>query len=196
MSEAVTRKAAFIGRTAKRACWLGLSALALSSCGDNADENNDGQVSRDERAAEMQHDAFIAMMPGQWNTTFTFNEIDVPTLGKSQKQQIMKEMANGASSSSCLSAEEAKNPGADFFGGNGAEKCIYKKFDVSGQNVKMTLSCTMDGMGNVDMEMKGVIGDDQFNFDADLAMRLPVVGKVKLKGTAVGRHAGACTAAG
>lgn len=168
--------------------------VALGSCGDSADRNGDGEVSRDERAAEMQSDSFIPMKAGKWETKFAFSDIDVPSLGKAQKKQIMDEVAKGASSTSCLSPEEAKSPGADFFGGNGAEKCVYKGFDIAGQNAKMKLTCTMEGMGEAEIEMRGVMGDEQFNFDTNLALRLPMVGKIKLKGTAVGRHVGVCDA--
>jgi hypothetical protein len=172
-----------------------IALLILSSCSDNsADSDGDGTVNNAERAAEMDYDAFIPMKAGLWETKFTFSEIDVPTLGKAQKQQIMDEVAKGASSKSCLSEAEAKKPGADFFGGNGAEKCVYKSFDVSGQNVKMTLTCGMEGMGSVDMQLAGVMGETDFNYDTEVAIRLPMVGKVKMKGNATGKHAGKCPA--
>lgn len=173
-----------------------LALVALASCSDNsADRDGDGIIDADERAAEMNYDAFIPMKAGQWETRFMFTDIDVPALGKSEKEEIMREVAKGASSRSCLSGEEAKKPGADFFGGNGAEKCVYKSFDVAGQNVKMKLSCTMEGMGSVDMELKGVMGETEFNYDSEVAIRLPMVGKVKMKGNAIGKHVGACPAA-
>ena len=182
--------------TAFRVATCAVFALfILSSCSDNSsDRDGDGVVDESERAAEMEYDAFIPMKAGLWETKFTFSEIDVPTLGKSQKQQIMEEVAKGASSKSCLTAAEAKKPGADFFGGNGAEKCVYKSFDVSGQNVKMTLTCGMEGMGSVDMVLAGVMGETEFNYDTELAIRLPMVGKVKMKGNANGKHAGNCPA--
>jgi hypothetical protein len=168
--------------------------LVLASCSDSsADRNGDGAVNSEERAAEMSADAFIPMKPGRWQTKFSFTEIDVPTLGKAQKQQIMDEMAKGASSTSCLSEADAKRPGADFFGGEGADKCVYRSFDVSGQNVKMGLRCGMEGMGSVDMDLVGTMNESTFNFDTQMALRLPMIGKVKLKGTAIGQHAGACS---
>lgn len=172
-----------------------VALFILSSCSDNsADRDGDGIVNDAERAAEMDYDAFIPMKAGLWETKFTFAEIDVPTLGKSEKQQIMDEVAKGASSKSCLTAAEAKKPGADFFGGNGAEKCVYKSFDVSGQNVKMTLTCAMEGMGSVDMQLAGVMGESEFNYDTEVAIRLPMVGKVQMKGNATGKHTGDCPA--
>ena len=168
----------------------------LASCSDNgADKDGDGVIDSAERAAEMDYDAFVPMKAGLWETKFVFSDIDVPTLGKSQKRQIMEEVAKGASSKSCLTPEQAKRPGADFFGGDGAEKCMYKSFDVSGQNVKMTLTCGMDGMGSVDMELAGVMGETEFNYESEVAVRLPIVGKVKMTGNAIGKYAGKCPAA-
>jgi hypothetical protein len=175
---------------------LGLFAvtiLMLTSCSDDsADRNGDGKVSSVERSAELASDGFIPMKAGRWETRFAFNDIDVPTLGARQKQQIMDEMSKGASSVSCLSAEEAKKPGADFFGGQGADDCTYRTFDVSGQKARLGLTCGMRGMGSVDMDLNGTMNESKFDFDTNVAMRLPMIGKFKLQGTATGRYAGAC----
>jgi Protein of unknown function (DUF3617) len=172
---------------------IGAAMLALTSCSDDsADRDGDGTVSSAERSAEMASDGFIPMKAGRWETRFVFNDIDVPTLGAKQKQQIMAEMAKGASSVSCLSAEEAKKPGADFFGGQGADDCTYRTFDVSGQKARLGLTCGMQGMGSVDMDLNGTMNESRFDFDTNVAMRLPMIGKFKLKGTATGRYAGAC----
>ena len=172
-----------------------IALMALAACADNsADKDGNGIIDSEERAAEMDYDAFIPMKAGLWETKFVFSDINVPTLGKAQKQQIMDEVAKSASSQSCLTAAEAKKPGADFFGGNGAEKCVYKAFDVSGQNVQMKLSCGMDGMGSVDMELAGVMGETEFNYDSKVNVRLPMVGKVAMQGKATGKYVGACPA--
>lgn len=169
------------------------AAFALSSCSDNsADRDGNGVIDSEERAAEMDYDAFIPMKPGMWETKFVFNDIDLPSLGKAQKQQIMDEVARNASSRSCLSEADAKKPGADFFGGPGAEKCVYRAFDVAGQNVKLKVSCGMDGMGSVDMDLSGVMGETEFNYETEVALRLPMVGKVNMTGNAVGKHIGVC----
>ena len=171
----------------------GVLLLTLSSCSDNsADRDGDGSVNASERAAEINADGLIPMKPGRWETKFTFTDIAVPTLGKAEKQEIMNQMAKGASSVSCLSESEAQKPSADFFGGEGADKCVYRTFDVSGQSVSMGLRCGMEGMGSVDIDLEGTMTDSTFDFDTVMALRLPMVGKVKLKGTAIGKHAGIC----
>jgi hypothetical protein len=169
---------------------LGVAALAISACSDKGADTDSK-----ERAAEMDYDAFIPMKAGQWETKFVFTDMDVPTLGKAEKQQIMDEVAKSASSRSCLTEAEAKKPSADFFGGNGAEKCVYKAFDVSGQNIRLQLSCGMDGMGSVDIELAGVMGETKFNYDSKVAVRLPMIGKVKMQGKATGKYVGACPVA-
>jgi hypothetical protein len=115
-------------------------------------------------------------------------------LRKAQKQQIMDAVAKSASSQSCLTDAKAKKPGADFFGGDGAEKCVYKAFDVSGQTVNMKLSCAMEGMGTVDMELAGVMGETEFIYDSKVDVRLPMVGTVAMKGKTRGKYLGACPA--
>ena len=178
---------------------LSSAVLALSACSDkgadgSAGKGANGIIDSQERTAEMDYDAFIPMKAGLWETNFVFTDINVPTLGKAEKQQIMNEVAKSASSQSCLTKAEAKKPDADFFGGNGAEKCVYKAFDVSGQNVRMKLSCGMDSMGSVDMELSGVMGETEFNYDSRLDVRLPMVGKVAMQGNAMGKYIGACPA--
>lgn len=182
-------------RAGVKTAMFGVALMAVASCSDNsADKDGNGVIDSEERAAEMDYDAFIPMKAGQWETRFVFTDINVPTLGKTEKRQIMDEVAKSASSRTCLTEAEAKKPGADFFGGNGAEKCVYKAFDVSGQNVRMKLSCGMEGMGSVDMELAGVMGETEFNYDSKVDVRLPMIGKVKMTGNATGKYVGACPA--
>ena len=86
---------------------LGVAALAISACSDKGADTDSK-----ERAAEMDYDAFIPMKAGQWETKFVFTDMDVPTLGKAEKQQIMDEVAKDASSRSCLTEAEAKEVAA------------------------------------------------------------------------------------
>jgi Protein of unknown function (DUF3617) len=163
--------------------------LVLASCsGGNADRDGSDD------ATELDFAGFVPMKAGLWETKFRFDDIDVPTLGRSQKQQIMDEIADNASGRTCLSAGDAKKPTADFFGGNGAEKCVYKAFEAARRNVKMRLICSMDGMGSAEMNLSGVMGRTQFNYDSKVDVRLPMIGKVKLTGNATGKYVGACPA--
>jgi hypothetical protein len=166
--------------------------LLLASCADNADSDGDGKITREERAKEMAQDGYLAMQPGRWKTEFKFTEIDVPRLGTKERENIMREAESGASGISCLSAADAAKPGADFFGGEGAEDCNYSKFDLAGNRATMALSCGMGGMGKAAMDLDGTVGDTNFNFDTKLTLDVPLAGKIKLSGTMTGTHQGAC----
>jgi hypothetical protein len=167
--------------------------MALASCGgDNADRDGDGKVSREERAAEMASDGYLSMQPGRWKMKVDFTEIDVPRLGNKEKQSILRKAAEESSSLSCLSKADAAKPSADFFGGRGAERCIYTKFDIAGDRARMTVSCRQGDMGKVEMELDGSVGDTQIEFDTNLTVSAPIVGKIKLKGKMTGTHDGPC----
>jgi hypothetical protein len=169
-----------------------LACGLLISCTDNADTDGNGSVSRAERAEEMRRDGYLAMQPGRWRTSFVFTEIGVPRLGAKERDQIKAELAKEASGISCLSAADAAKPGPDFFGGEGAEDCNYKTFDIAGNRVTMALTCGMAEMGKADIELLGTVGDTDFLFDTKLDIHVPIAGKISLKGTMTGKHEGKC----
>lgn len=174
---------------------LGLAALcALTSCdrGNESDIDGDGKISSAERAKEMAQDGYLQIQPGRWKTEFDFTEIDVPRLGKQEKEDLLREAEAGASGVSCLSAQEAAKPGADFFGGAGAEDCTYKKFDLAGNRAQMQVVCGMGSLGKAEMELDGTIGDTQFDFDTKLLVSIPLAGKIKISGKMTGKHDGKC----
>ena len=53
----------------------------------------------------------------------------------------------------------------------------------------------MEGMGSVDMELAGIMGETEFNYDSKFDVRLQMIGKVKMQGKATGKYVGACPAA-
>lgn len=174
---------------------LALTALiVLAGCnrGTESDTDGDGKVSPEERAKELAQDGYMPVKPGRWKTAFKFTEIDVPRLGKKERADLLKKAETVASGLSCLSAAEAAKPGADFFGGEGAEECTYKKFDLAGSRAIMQVVCGMGTLGKADMELDGTVGDTEFDFDTKLTVSVPLAGKIKMAGTMSGRHDGPC----
>ena len=168
--------------------------LAISGCsrGTESDTNGDGTVSRDERTKELAQDGYMPIQPGRWKIDFKFSEIDVPRLGNKEKLDALRELESQASGISCLSPAEASKPSAEFFGGEGSENCTYKKFDLAGNRVSMEVACGMGGMGKVDMELDGTVGDTQFDYDTKFTVAVPLAGKIKLSGKMTGKHEGKC----
>jgi hypothetical protein len=178
--------------------WRTASLVVIAFCtlqgcsGNKSDADGDGTISTAERSAELAKDGYLPMQPGRWKTEFKFSEIDVPRLGNEEKQDIIREMEQNTSGVSCLSADEASKPGADFFGGNGAEDCTYKKFDIAGNRVTMQVSCGMGGMGKVAMDLDGTVGDTQFDYDTKFTVSVPIAGNIKLAGKMTGKYEGKC----
>jgi Protein of unknown function (DUF3617) len=184
-----------MGNGWKRLIMLGAGCMLLSSCGGNADSDGDGKVSTNERATEMVRDGYLDMAPGRWQTKVVFADIDVPKLSMVQRQQIIESAGKETTRYSCLSKAEAAKPGANFFGGAGAEHCTYTRFDLAGNHADMAVSCKMGGMGKADIDLKGVFAREDFSFDTKVNVQLPMVGKpraISMTGTMTGKFEGPC----
>ena len=184
-------------KTSAQSCALVLAVAAavLAGCSSNADGDGDGQVSQKERATEMRRDGYLAMQPGRWKTSLALSDVDVPGLDAAQKQVIASAATKEAVSYSCLSKAEAASPGADFFGGQGSEKCSYSKFDIAGNKVDMSLTCAMGNLGRTEMQLTGTVGTDDFVFDTHATMHVPMIGAkrtIKMVGQMTGKFEGAC----
>ena len=166
---------------------LALSCLVLASCADR-DTDADG---RD----EITKGASFPMKAGRWETNAIFTEIDVPNLSEKRKQKLMAKMAKKASGTSCLTRAQAEKADAGFFAGSQAKNCKYRKFDMADGKADFILACKKDGMATLDTAMKGRVGESDYDMDVEMEMRLPIIGKVKLKGHAAGEYKGACTGA-
>jgi Protein of unknown function (DUF3617) len=166
--------------------------LALSACSRNADRDGDGEISKDERAAQIPQDLALPLRPGRWETKVAFTEIYVTGLSDKRKQGIMAKMSKAASQTSCLNAQEAKQPPAHFFGGGMKKACEYRSFTAQDNKIKIGLSCAMDGMAIADMDLSGQVAAENTALDIAADLRLPMIGKVGLKGTSAGRYLGDC----
>ncbi len=166
--------------------------LALTACSKSADRDGDGEISRDERAAQIPQDLALPLRPGRWETKVFFTEIYVTGLSEKRKQGIMAKMSKAASGTSCLNAQEAKQPPADFFGGGVKKACKYRNFTAQDTQVKIGLSCEMDGMAIADMDLSGQVSAENSALYVAADLRLPMIGKVGLKGTSTGRYLGDC----
>jgi hypothetical protein len=186
----------FFGNENRRriACTLSAAALiVLSGCQKKtADLDKDGEVSSEERVIAKGLSDIAPMKPGLWNIDVRFDAMDVPSLSGKKAKEIAEKMSKAASSRQCLSTAEAKNPPAMFYGGVGSKNCRYRSVSATDGKVTIALSCVKQNMATVDTELNGTTTDSAFDFGVTSALRLPVIGKVDLRGTAVGRYVGEC----
>jgi Protein of unknown function (DUF3617) len=166
--------------------------ISAAGCKNSADRDGDGEVSKDERSRIIPAEIQLPFKPGQWQNTVMFTQIDVPGLNEKKKQNLMAKMSKTVSKKICLNAADAKKPTADFFGGGIKDACKYRNFSLNNNEVAADLSCQMDGMAVADTKLAGAVSAARFDFDIITDLRLPIIGKVNLRGTSIGRYLGEC----
>lgn len=166
----------------------------MLGCSDfSADKDGDGIINEQERAFEMDSDAFIEIKPGLWETKTMFTKAEMPGLPPNLKTRLLKELSQGLSSKSCITEKDTATLDADFFGGEGAENCDYKQFDISGNNANILVSCKIDQLGIVDVALKGYMEPTTNEFDTVLTMKMDGLGEMKFSGITLRNHIGDCS---
>jgi hypothetical protein len=175
--------AAFNKQFEWKSCGITLSVAAtilfLSSCKVADNPGDTGSKS-------------VALQAGRWETQYRFTEVDLPGLKRSQRDRIASEISKLASGASCLSPGLRNQPNASFFGGEGTSDCSYTQYEVVGGVAKIKLSCNMKGFGTVDIDSSGPIEQDRYDVRTEIGLRLPLVGRINLRGSGTGRYTGAC----
>ncbi len=164
------------------------SMLALAACNNDSGNN----AARSDQPGQLPRDISLPLKPGKWEKNVSFTQINVPSLGAKKKQDIMTKMSKAASKTFCLSPELAARPAADFFGAGIKGACKYRGFSYRENKAVIDLSCAMEGMAMADMQLSGNIAAEQLDLDVTSDLRLPMIGKVSLKGRSQSRFLGAC----
>jgi hypothetical protein len=169
-----------LNQAGKRPCRLAilcLLAMTITGC---------------KRYDQTSDDAQLQLKAGRWENGYNLTQIDVPGLRQAHRDKITTEISKAASGPYCLEPAYVVSPPASFFGGKGATDCKYQSYDVERGKAKITLSCTMRGLGLVETELDGHINSEQFDFASKVSIRLPMIGKVNFQGTSTGSFIGAC----
>ena len=126
----------------------------IGGCSDKgADHDGDGKITADEVAEEMNT---VRLEPGEWENTVEIVDVKVDGLPEGVSSGVMDNMKGKVTTSkSCITKDEADNPGAQFFAAQEKTNCEVKKFDMSGGAVSSEMSCSNMGgaPGNMTMAM-------------------------------------------
>jgi|TARA_R100000049_G_C1932144_1_gene76020 hypothetical protein len=171
----------------------------LGACSDgadtpgSADADRDGEISSEEMAAEAASAADeITMRPGQWENTIEFTEFDIPGVPANIKGMMAKQMGSAMTTKSCLTQEEAQRPDAGFFGGEKNDNCTYDRFDHSGGNLALRMTCQTGDGGTAKIAMDGTFADESFTLTMDNRISGTQAGDVTMKGKVTGKRIGDC----
>lgn len=137
------------------------SALMVGCSNNTADADNDGNISADEVAKVMNE---VTLEPGEWENTVEIVDIKIAGLPEGAPTNMMDSMKTTTVSKSCITEEQARNPGAEFFAAQEKTNCIVKKFDMSGGAISSEMSCANAGApGEMTMIMNGQYGPSSYD---------------------------------
>lgn len=164
----------------------------LVGCSSNeADADGDGNISADEVAKVMNE---VTLEPGEWENTVEIVDVKIEGLPEGAPANMMDAMKTTTVSKSCITEEQAKNPGAEFFAAQEQTSCKVKKFDMSGGAISSEMSCANAGTpGEMTMAMTGQYGPSSY----DMTMKMNGgAGGMKMDITAKsnGKRIGECPA--
>lgn len=146
------------------------SAVLLAGCGKSGgDGATDGaQMSRDEVAAQV--DA-VKLKPGQWESSFTLDDIEMRGLPAGVASGEMKKRMKAAMGQKairhCVTPEQAAKPSADMFSGQGDKDCTYQGFEMNGGAMKGVVSCRKEG-GTMTAAMAGHYAPESYDMTMDM----------------------------
>ena len=166
-------------------------ALVVGCSSNHADADSDGNISADEVAKVMNE---VTLEPGEWENTVEIVDVKIEGLPKGVPDNMIDSMKTTTVSKSCITEEQAKNPGAEFFAAQEKTSCKVKKFDMSGGAISSEMSCANAGApGEMTMVMDGQYGPSSY----DMTMKMNGgAGGMKMNITAKsnGKRIGNCPA--
>ena len=96
------------------------------------------------------------LRPGKWQTKVTVEDVDIPGVPAAQQAQ-MKGMFGDQNVivDQCLTPEEARRPGGEFFTGKESKDCRYERFTMAGGKIDAVMRCAGEQGGTMTMSVTG-----------------------------------------
>lgn len=168
-------------------------SLIVGCSEKGADYDGDGKITADEVAKEMNK---VTLEPGEWENTVEIVDVKIEGLPEGAPAGIMDSMKGQVTKSkSCITKEQAENPGAEFFAAQEETNCEVKKFTMSGGAISSEMVCSNMGgaPGNMTIAMNGQYGPS--NYDMTMNMNGGAGGmEMDITSKSNGKRIGACPA--
>ena len=173
----------------KKILLIGAASLALAACssGGDADKDGDGKVSAGEVKEAM---AGTEMQPGEYEVKITFSEMEAPGMPEQMRTMLMESMAKKGLKT-CITEEQAKNPGADMFGQNDESGCKMEKLDRSGNKMNAVMTCNTGGV-KMAATMDGTFKSDGYTMNMEQKITGAPSGDMSMKGQITANRIGVC----
>lgn len=169
------------------------AAFALSACGDSgsADTDGDGVISGEEAAAAFASSP-MPMRPGEWEQSVQLTDIQIPGMSEQELQLMRSFMGNAMTVSSCMTAEDMKDPDPEMFGGDDESDCKFDQFDRRGNAIAMKMTCNSDDGGVMNMTLSGEFAAEAYAMDLETRVTGGQTDGAVMKGKLSSRRLGDC----
>lgn len=184
-----------LGNFQVRILLVSVAVLGLTAaCSDKgADRDGDGKITAEEVAEEMNK---VTLEPGQWENSVEIVDVKIEGLPEGAPAGVMDSMKGKVTTSkSCITKEQAEDPGAEFFAAQEETNCEVKKFSMSGGAVSSEMVCSNMGgaPGNMTMAMDGQYGPS--SYDMTMNMKGGASGmNMDITAKSIGKRIGDCPA--
>jgi hypothetical protein len=169
---------------------LATAAFALTACSGGNDKSDESPAV----ATPAKSMPAFAVKPGLWEIKITFKSIEAKGLPEAAKKQMMAAMGNGITVKNCVTKEQSKKPGAEFFGSPNSSNCAMNTMDVSGDRMSVKLTCKPDANAVIENSMNGTFADDSYSMDVQQKTSGTPMGDLITAGKIDGKRLGDCPA--
>lgn len=140
---------------------LALPLIALAAC-SNEPEVKMENASVTEVAQEMREAGTAKHLnPGKWQHKVTLLEMDVPGMPPEVRSMMQQGISQVQQFDHCLTPEQAKKPGEDFFT-KASQNCRYEHFNWGDGKIDLKMNCTTPE-GRMTMVQTGTYQKDSFS---------------------------------
>lgn len=180
-----------------------LATLAACGGGTGADKDGDGKITKDEMASEASN---VKIEAGEWEITNEITSVDmdeakIPAEARGAADAMIKGMVGQKQvTKNCVTEEQAKKPGADFFQTGDSGDCTYKEFVMSDGTLKLAMTCTSPAdpaskeKATADITMNGKYTATSYDLTATFSSELPQMGTMAFNAKTTGKRIGECPA--
>jgi hypothetical protein len=164
------------------------AATALAACGGGAD---DEAISMEDAMEEMADSDFMPR-PGQYRTSQELLEFELAGMPENQMEMVRQAFASGAAEEStyCITEEMTREK---WISDMAESNCTITRFDTSGSEIDVAMSCEAEGGINGEMQMTGSSTGDSSDMVMNFSQTIPGMGEGKIRMRVQSERIGDCS---
>ena len=135
----------------------------------------------------------VLLRAGKWQTKVTVDDISIPGMperSQAQMKQVFAQQQN-VTVDHCVTPEQSRRPGSDFFTGKKSDNCRYERFTMDGGKVDAVMRCTGDGGGDMKMTMSGSYTAESASTNSEMVVTTGQ-GNMTMKARSEAKRVGEC----